>query len=73
LIPDGLDVTVPVPVPVFVTVRVYNALNVAVTLLFEFIVIVTVELEPVASPDHPLNTDDEAGVAVNVTLVPDTN
>jgi hypothetical protein len=73
LIPDGLDVTVPVPVPAFVTVRVYNALNVTVTFLFEFIVNVTGELEPVASPDHPLNTDDESGVAINVTLVPDTN
>jgi hypothetical protein len=73
LIPDGLDVTVPVPVPVFVTVRVYNTLNVTVTFLFEFIVNVTGELEPVTSPDHPLNTDDESGVAVNVILVPDTN
>jgi hypothetical protein len=73
LIPDGDDVTVPVPVPDFVTVRVYNALNIDVTLLFEFIVTVTVELEPVASPDHPPNTDDESGAAVNVTLVPGAN
>jgi hypothetical protein len=73
LIPAGDDVTVPVPVPDFVTVRVYNALNVAVTFLFALIVTVTVELVPVASPDHPPNTDDESGIAVNVTLVPDTN
>jgi hypothetical protein len=73
LIPDGDDVTVPVPVPDFVTVRVYDVLNVAVTFLFEFIVTVTVELEPVASPDHPPNADDESGVAVNVILAPDAN
>jgi hypothetical protein len=30
-----------------------------------------VVLVPVASPDHPLNTDDESGVAVNVILVLD--
>jgi hypothetical protein len=73
LIPDGDDVTVPVPAPDFVIVRVYFGLNVAVTLLFESIVIITIELESVTSPDHPPNTDDEPGVAVNVTLVPNAN
>jgi hypothetical protein len=74
LIPDGDDETVPPPLPDFVTVRVYDdILNVAVTLLFELIVIVVVVLVPVASPDHPPNVEDESGVAVNVTLVPDEN
>jgi hypothetical protein len=73
LIPDGLDITIPVPVPDFVIVKEYNALNVAITLLFELIVTVTVELEPVASPDHPLNIEDEYGTAVNVILMSDAN
>jgi hypothetical protein len=73
LIPDGDDVTVPVPVPDFVIVKEYNILNVAVTLLFEFIVIVTVELELTTSPDHPLNIEDEYGAAVNVILISDAN
>jgi hypothetical protein len=74
LIPAGLDMIVPVPAPEFVTVRVYSKLlNIAITLLFEFIVIVIVELEPVASPDHPPNVEDELGVAVNVILVPAIN
>jgi hypothetical protein len=73
LIPAGFDVTVPVPTPDFVIVRVYGILNVAVTFLLEFIVIVIIVLVPVASPDHPPNVEDELGVAVNVTLVPDTN
>jgi hypothetical protein len=77
LIPDGFDVTVPVPTPDFVTLRVYLiisfGLNIAVILLSEIIVTVTVELEPVASPDHPSNDEDISGVAVNVTLVPDVN
>jgi hypothetical protein len=73
LIPAGDDVTAPVPVPDFVTVRLYKTLNVEVTLLFESIVTVIVELEPVTSPDHPPNTEPESGVAVNVTLVPNVN
>jgi hypothetical protein len=73
LIPDGDDVTVPVPAPDFVIVKEYNALNVAITLLFESIVIVTVELELTISPDHPLNIEDEYGTAVNVILMSDAN
>jgi hypothetical protein len=73
LIPDGVDVTVPVPDPDFVTVRVYNVLNVAITFLFELIVNVIVELVSVTSPDHPLNENDESGVAVNVTTESDEN
>jgi hypothetical protein len=54
-------------------VRIYDALNVATIFLFEFIVTVTVELEPVTSPDHPPNVEDELGAAVNVTIEPDAN
>jgi hypothetical protein len=71
LIPDGDDVTV--PAPDFIIVKEYNALNVAITLLFESIVIVTVELELTISPDHPLNIEDEYGTAVNVILMSDAN
>jgi hypothetical protein len=73
LIPDGFDVTMPVPDPDFVIVRVYAGLNVAVTFLLEFIVTVIVVSVPTVSPDHPLNADDESGVAVNTTLVPYKN
>jgi hypothetical protein len=74
LIPDGDDETVPVPDPDFVTVRVYDEMsNVAVTLLFESIVTIIVELEPITLPDHSPNTEPESGVAVNITLVPDAN
>jgi len=72
LIPAGLDVTVPVPVPALVTVsaKVPTA-NVAVTALAAAIVKtqVAVPVQPPV-PDHPVNVDPAAGVAVSVTAVP---
>jgi hypothetical protein len=72
LMPVGNEVTVPVPAPAFVTVRSYVPAvpNVAVTL--RAALIVTVQLPvPEHAPLHPPKLEPEAGVAVNVTTVPE--
>ena len=46
-----------------------GAVNVAVTLCIEFIVMLQVPV-PVQAPLHPENVLGEVGVAVSVTLVP---
>jgi len=71
--PAGLLVTVPLPVPDLVTVRVYCgcAVNVAVTLVAAVMVTVHVPVPEHPPPDHPVNVEPEAAVAVNMTLVPE--
>ena len=44
--------------------------NLAVTLLLLFIVMVQVEELPEQAPDQPTKIEPEAGVAVEVTVVP---
>jgi hypothetical protein len=67
--PAGELVTVPDPVPVLVTVSLLR-LNVAVTVVSEFMVTVQdpVPLHP--PPDQPTKADVASGVAVSVTTVP---
>jgi len=82
LMPAGLLVMVPVPCPfcTLVTVRVnvpvggggggVDGLNVAVTVVFAFSCVVQGPVPEQPPPLHPPKTDPEAGVAVNVTVVP---
>jgi hypothetical protein len=68
LIPVGVLVTL--PLPVFEIVRLtMSGLNVAVQLLFAFIVTDVVEL-PAQSPVHDLNLEFAAGFGVKVTICP---
>jgi hypothetical protein len=65
--------TVPIPVPARLTVSVAGGVNDAVTevLLARFTVQMLVPLQP--PPDHPVNVNPAAGVAVSVTEVPALN
>ncbi len=70
--PDGDDVTTPVPVPVLVTV-IEGApdpltLNVAATLIAEFIVTLQ-EPVPLQAPLQPAKVDPLSAVGVSVTIV----
>jgi hypothetical protein len=71
--PAGVEVTTPVPVPLLVTVSRYVGVTLkrAVTLRARFIVTVHTGLEPLQPFDQLANADPGAGVAVNVTIVPD--
>jgi hypothetical protein len=73
LIPAGVLVTVPVPLPDSVTVNVSllatDAAKVAVAERLPLTVTVQVPV-PLHAPDHPVNVELAAGVAVRVTLVP---
>lgn len=70
--PLGVDVIVPAPAPrlVFDTVSVAAGAKDAPTDRAEFARRVQVVVVPPQSPDHPVNTDPEAAVAVSVTVVP---
>jgi hypothetical protein len=71
VIPAGLLVTVPAPVPVSVTVSVGDAGPVKVAVAEVFAEMLNVQVDvPLQAPDHPLNVDPDAGVAVSVTDVP---
>jgi hypothetical protein len=73
LIPAGFDVTVPVPVPALATVRACCVrLNVAVTVTFTSTVITQVPVPEHPPPDQPVNVELADGVAVSVTLVPNS-
>jgi hypothetical protein len=64
------DVTVPAPLPDFDTLRVYVAVNDAVTV--RIVDIVTVQVPtPVHAPPQPAKRDPESAVAVSVTEVPE--
>jgi hypothetical protein len=65
-VPDRTAVNDALVVPV----KLVCALNVAVTLLFEFIVTVQLVAVLVQSPEKPANVDPVAGAAVSVTTVP---
>ena len=69
----GLRVTVPEPLTVTFSVNgpPVTGANVAVTVLFAFIVMVVGFALPVRSPLQPENWKPAAGVAVSVTTVPD--
>lgn len=73
--PLGLDVTVPLPEfrDDLVTLSVARSENVAVTFFGPFITSEQVVWVPEQSPDHPVNTDPVARVAVSVTAVPAPN
>jgi hypothetical protein len=71
LIPPTLLVTVPVPVPAGVTVRANVGTNVAVTVVLAFSVTAQVPVPEHPPPLHPVNAEPAAGVAVNVTTVPE--
>jgi hypothetical protein len=69
-IPAGFDVTVPLPVPAFATVSVNCcSVNVAATDTAASIVTMHVPVPVQPPPLHPLNTESDAGAAVNVTIV----
>jgi hypothetical protein len=72
LIPLGLEVTVPVPMPALVTVTVsVTSTKLAVTVVAPLTVTMQVVAEPLqALPDHPMNVDPVAAVAVRVIIVP---
>ena len=72
--PDGFDVTVPVPDPPLETDRVGRIAteNVAVTALSPSMVIVHVSAEPEHAPDHAVNVEPFAALAVSMTWAPDT-
>jgi hypothetical protein len=69
--PVGLDVTVPLPVPARLMVRVFCAsTKFAVTLVADLIDTVQVPVPEQPAPDHPVNSEPDAALAVRVTLVP---
>jgi hypothetical protein len=71
LMPLGFDVTVPLPVPARLMVSVFWAsTKLAVTVVAAVIVTTQVPVPVQLPPDHPVNSDPDAGLAVNVTLVP---
>ena len=70
LIPAGVLVTVPAPVPLRTTARITGEIvKLAVTLSAEFIVSMQDDV-PVHGPDHPVNVEPIAGVALRVMTVP---
>jgi hypothetical protein len=72
LMPGGDDVTVPVPLPLFNTVRVwFDALNVAVTVLSDVMLIVHVDADGESQPDQFTNVEPAAAAAVRATDVPE--
>lgn len=68
--PEGLLVTVPLPVPPLETVRVKNAVKVAVTVVSALIVTVQVPVPLHPPPLQPEKTEPLAAVAVKVTELP---
>src|SRR2546425_700751 len=72
--PAGLLVSVPLPLPVFVTVRAYtyNCVKVALTACAAVIVTTHVPVPLHPAPLQPLNTEPADGLAVRVTIVPQT-
>jgi hypothetical protein len=70
-IPAGADVTDPDPDRVTVNVQSIRW-NVAVT-LFDASIVTTQLPVPEHAPDQPANDEPDAGVAVNVTVVPRMN
>lgn len=70
--PAGELRTVPPPFPAFVTVNTRPGLKVAVTDFDELIVTWHVDV-PAHAPDHRMNADPAAGVAVSVTTCPRLN
>ena len=68
--PEGLLVTVPLPVPPLETVRVKNAVKVAVTVVSAFIVTVQVPVPLQPPPLQPVNVEPLAALAVKVTELP---
>jgi hypothetical protein len=67
--PLGELVTVPPPDPSLETVSVRFATKVAPTLC-AWLIVTLQEPVPEHTPDHPVNTEVESGVAVSVTTVP---
>ncbi len=68
LMPAGVDVTVPPPPLVTVNVNCFSV-NDAVTVFAASMVTMQPPV-PVQAPDHPVNVEVAAGVAINVTAVP---
>ena len=69
--PAGLLATDPAPLPERPTVRVRRAVNVAVTAASPSSGTTHVAV-PLQAPDHPVNCEPSAAVAVSVTVVPST-
>ena len=65
--------TMPLPVPAKPTLRVAEALNIAVTDCTALTLTVHAPVPAQPPPLQPVNVEPEAGVAVRVTMVPEVN